>query len=267
MPFIIDEKLKSRAGTQGEGGSKTLEYFILWQGEGEPGTDADVEALLAATAPAMWGNMPLKSRSIAPVSDILWDGYAEYGLRDSSFDTMLSFDTTGGSSHITQSLSTVGRHGPGAIDLRGAIGVTSDSVDGVDITIPAFTWKVGKNFPVASVTNTYLRTLIDTTGTTNSAVWGIYQPGEVLFLGASGRRENGVWNIEGTFSASPNRENFTIGGYNVTRKGGWDYLWCLYHDVKQLGTDGRLRMGKRVAAVYVEQVYPQKPFAALNMEA
>jgi hypothetical protein len=265
MPWIIDEKLKSRAGQLGESGSKTLEYFILWQGEDEPGSDAEVHALLNATAPPLWGNLPLKNTAIDPVSDILWDGRAEYGQRDTSYDSTLAFDTTGGTSHITQSIATIGRHGPGACDLRGAIGVTQDAVDGVDITIPAFAWSEGRNFPVAQVTDTYITNLCLLTGSTNVAQFKQFQPGEVLFLGASGRRENFIWNLEFKFVSSPNRSNFQIAGINVTRKRGHDYLWCQYRPVKVPGTDGALRMWQRVQAVYVEQVYPEKDFSLLGL--
>lgn len=265
MTYIIDEKLKSRAGQLGESGSKTLEYFILWQGEGDPGTDAEVHALLNATAPPLWGNMPLKNTAIEPVSDILWDGRAEYGQRDTSFDSTLAFDTTGGSSHITQSINTIGRHGPGAADLRGAIGVTQDSVDGIDITIPAFAWSEGRNFPIAQVSDTYIRNLCLGTGSTNNATFKQFQRGEVLFLGASGRRENSIWNIEFRFSSSPNRENFQVGGINIAKKHGHDYLWCQHLPVKLPGTDGKLRMWQKIHAVYVEQVYPETDFSLFGL--
>jgi len=42
----------------------------------------------------------------------------------------------GGTEHITHTLQTVGRYPPGVPNYHGAIGVTPDSVEGVDITVP-----------------------------------------------------------------------------------------------------------------------------------
>lgn len=52
-----------------------------------------------------------------------------------------SFDTGGGAQHITQSLANVARYAPPgqtAPNFKGAIGVTADSVEGVDITVPVY---------------------------------------------------------------------------------------------------------------------------------
>ncbi len=73
--------------------------------------------------------------------DGLWDVTVRYSpveLRDTGA-SQFSFDTTGGTQHITQGLaagSTYVPAGQTAPDFRGAIGVTSDSVEGCDIAVP-----------------------------------------------------------------------------------------------------------------------------------
>jgi hypothetical protein len=61
------------------------------------------------------------------------------GLFDSSLDVDVAKQMAdGGTQHITQSLATIQKYAAAgtAPDFGGAIGVTHDSVEGVDITVP-----------------------------------------------------------------------------------------------------------------------------------
>src|SRR5262245_6293465 len=138
MPITVTEKFESRAG---DNSSVDLVYTI-------DGTDDDqaARAALASTAPATHGalNRDDDSLHVEPVGQYLWEGKARYvpsALQPQTGDATFSFDTSGGTQHITQSRQTINKYAPPgktAPDFGGAIGVTHDSVEGVDITVPVF---------------------------------------------------------------------------------------------------------------------------------
>ncbi len=138
MPVEVLEKLESRQVTTGNNPSVELRYTIR-------GTNDDVEARsnLVATAPSFydpygggWFFLPRDTITVQPVGDLLWEGIVRYGTIPPTNESVFSFDTGGGTQHITQSLQTVESYAPSgqtAPDFKGAIGVTADSVEGVDI--------------------------------------------------------------------------------------------------------------------------------------
>jgi len=199
-----------------------------------------------------------------------------------------SFDTGGGTEHITQSLSTKGPFPPTAAFFNGAIGFDGQRVQGVDITVPVFNFTVDVTLSPEVVTPAYIRKLMDLTGKVNSDPFKVrllgvvaqetptWEPGEVLFLGAAGARESfkptgeevptdgrGDWKITLRFSAIPNRKNFSVGDFNVPLKNGWDYLWIAYEDDVDAKAFTRI---KKASAVYVEKVYETAAFKDLGLE-
>ena len=90
-------------------------------------------------------------------------------LNETKLDPV-SFNTTGATTHINQSLLTRGIYAaPGKIapNYRGAIGVSDSGVSGVDVTVPAFEFSVRKKFELVSTS--YLLAVVSMTGRTNSA--------------------------------------------------------------------------------------------------
>ena len=71
-------------------------------------------------------------------------------------------------------------------DFGGAIGVTHDNVEGVDITIPVYSFPETHFLDAAFVTPGYYGTLFNLTGKVNDASFKGLAAGECLFLGASG---------------------------------------------------------------------------------
>src|SRR5258708_1240639 len=103
--------------------------------------DAEIKALLRNTTPASFDGLALDSYNADHQGGGVWKGFRRYaGLED---DDEYTFDTGGGKAKITQSFGTVNSYAPDGLvapDFRGAIGVGDDSVEGVDIVIPAFAW-------------------------------------------------------------------------------------------------------------------------------
>lgn len=136
-----------------------------------------------------------------------------------------SFDTAGGTQHITQGLPVFTNEtlsgfdverrypatGPNAApNLSGAIGVDGDRVQGVDVVVPSFQWTETYDVPSSYVTETYIRSLAKITGTVNNARFRGFPPGEVLFVGSTGSQEwdsekgDGPWQLSFKFVQNPN---------------------------------------------------------------
>ena len=192
----VVEKFESRRITTGRNPVAELHYAVR-------GTNDDVEArnALETASPALydpWGSglifLPRESISIEPVGDLLWDGIVRYGTVPQTNESVFAFDTGGGTQHITHSLQTVGAYAPPtqtAPDFKGAIGVTADSVEGVDIAVPVYHFSETHYLPDVLVTDAYKGVLFSLTGKVNSAAFKGFQAGECLFLGAAGSKRGG----------------------------------------------------------------------------
>jgi len=261
---VIIERYDSRETTVGvENPSVDLLYMV-----GGTEDDAVVRATVEATIPAIYAGLVFQSYHISHQGGGVWEVSVRYGKFESkeTGQSTYSFDTGGGTTHITQSLQTVGSYaspGEDALDFKGAIGVSTESVDGTDITIPVFNFKETHYIPAALVTPAYKVILFHMTGKVNAAPFKGFAPGEVLFLGASGsQRGTEDWEITFSFAASPNVTDLTIGDITGIEKKGWEYLWVRYQDVEDENV-----LVKQPAAVYVEQVYEYADFALLGIGA
>lgn len=199
-----------------------------------------------------------------------------------------SFDTSGGTKHLTKSIQTVyarkvvedgddlqidpetGEVYVEAPDLKGAIGASRDGVAGVDVVDPKL--EITTTRVVRSITLNYLRTLCQLTGGVNNATFMGFPEGEVLFLGATGTyKEPDGWSVVFKFSLSPNETDIelvppdTEGGdptLRIPAKQGHDYLWVAYGGEVVAGAKkGFFQTPK---AAYVERVYYRRDFTKLG---
>jgi len=283
MAIEVYEKFNSREESwnpdEATDNQKTLGYII--QGSDD---DAAVKSALEAAAPAAWGALTTRQFHVEPIGPLLWEGTVRYGRKErqasqpqQTGEATFSFDTTGGTQHITQSLSTSGKYGRRVNgdpimppDFKGAIGVTHDNVEGVDITIPIFAFSITRYIASNQMTAQYVGYLYALTGRVNQAEFAVnvqgvmltFQAGECLFLGASGsQRGTDDWEITFKFAASPNVANLVIGDITVASKKGWEYLWLRYADTAD--TDAKCVV-KRPVAAYVEKVYKDGDFSLLG---
>lgn len=297
MPVTMVEKYLSRPSSGGDNPSCELIYILM-------GSDDEValKAALEAGTPLIHEGLVRKSWAVEPMATEIWTGTVRYGTAEGSKDPestdigtiTLSVDTSGGTQHLTQSLETITRKGyvvdgveQTAPNFYGAINVTHDAVDGVDIVAPAFKFTVTKIFgtkdpipdtdpPEALPDEVKLPEFVDLfklTGKTNQAAFTVtdtisgvsltFEIGEVLFMGArvaEPRADGGVV-ITYEFSASPNVTDLEIGTIAVGDKKGWQYLWVRYADAE----DSAAKMVvKRPIAAYVERVYEPGDFSKLK---
>lgn len=232
-------------------------------------------------------NLRAESYSISYLGDKAWQvtvSYEKIGADDDAQSEpkrrARSFDTSGGTTHITQcqaigsgaTLDFEKRFPDGATNMSGAIGVTEDSVAGVDIVIPALNWTEVYDVPNKYVTSAYIKLVAGLTGTVNNGTFRTFQAGEVLFLGCSGSHEwdeekgNGPWSLSYKFVASPNAgpgqtiPALSIGGITDITKKGHEYLWIRYQS--KVDSDSLLQ---HPVGVYVNKVYRETNFSQLGI--
>ena len=233
---------------------------------GVTGTNDDVEAhdAMLAFAPLTYLELPRQNSELDEVAEDYYEGAVIYGPNEPREvgSSQFQFDTGGGTQRITQSLGTR-RYGTNTPDFKGAIGVTKDSVQGVDITVPVYNFAETHILSADIVTESYKLTLYNLTGKVNTDSFRGKAPGEVLFLGASGStRDAQSWEVTFRFAGSPNKTGLTVGDITDIEKKGWEYLWVLYEDQED---DTANRLVKRPIAVYVEQVFYTDSFAGLGI--
>lgn len=211
-----------------------------------------------------------ESYSVSYLGDDAWQVQIEY-VKDGADDgtqpmkRARSFDTTGGTQHITQAYSEQ-KYGSGAPDQDNAIGVDDNGVSGVDIVVPQLCWTETYDVPNSYVTDAYIKGVAGVTGKTNSGSFRSFAAGEVLFVGCSGSQEwddqkgRGPWSLSFRFVASPNVTGQTIGSVTGISKKGHDYLWVRYESAVESQT-----LIKKPKHVYVNKVYDAAAFSALGI--
>lgn len=272
MPVTVNESYVSRSRVEENGSTRLVLIYTIQ----DAADDEEAMSALVATAPSTFRDKPMLSKRVEEQGGGLWRGEVEYGEAGTGSDAILppdgtkefEFDTIGENTRITQALAEVGIYGEdvltnGAINLEWNRG--EPRVHGVDIVVPKFDWNV--RVIDANISDTYKMTVANMTGRVNNAAWTHqgheFQKGEVLFRGAHGRRRGSEkWDITYSFSYSPNRSNFTVGGINVDSAEGWHYVWVYYRPaLNALQT----KVFMKPVAVIVDQVYEYADFSMLRV--
>jgi hypothetical protein len=273
MAITSTEKPESRSYTEGE--SAELLYTILGTADETAARDE-----LKSTSPLTFNSLDRQPVLVEPSyidednpDNCIWNGIVEYApftplTTPATGESTFQFDTGGGTQHITQSLETTDSAGKtGAADpppdYHKAIGVTEDSVEGVDIALPVYNWSETHYLSTETVTNSYKGDLFRATATYNESSFKGFEPGECLFLGASGsQRSEGDWEINFRFASLPNKTVDDIEGLDSVNKLGWEYVWVRYEDEEDTTANALV---KRPVAVYVERVYEASDFGLLGI--
>ena len=277
MPVTIHEAFDSRAATVGKNDEATLRYILQ-------GTDDDtvVRTTVDATAPADYKGLGQQDYEMRPLGGTpgkeIWEVEVTYSNGTTqkepertqnppqTGDSSFSFNTGGGTQHISQSLATIASYKAVANpnnppDNKQAIGVHGDQVDGVDIVVPVLNFAETHYLALGTVTAAYVKTLARLTGTVNDATFKGFDAGEVLFLGASGsQRGDQDWEIAFNFAANENVTGISVGDIAGIDKQGFHYLWVRYVEVEDQN-----HLTKRPEYVYVEQIYQSRDFSLLGI--
>ena len=215
-------------------------------------------------APATYDGRYLEDWNVREVGNGLWNGTLRYTLNAS--DDEYTFSTGGGTQHITQSLETVSTYAPSGLtapDFEGAIGVSGDRVEGVDIPVRTYQFSETHRFTDTFVASGFKLTLFTLTGCYNNATFKGFAAGECMFLGATGsKRGVDAWSITFNFACTPNISGATVGSITGISKLGWHHLWIRYADY----VDGfAYCLVPRPIAAYVERVAEPADFSDLSI--
>lgn len=250
--------------------NRTIEYIIKSDTRAALNAD-DVAALdaLDLVAPADYDGLRRTNLAVEQISElpVIFIGTATYGVNDSqartpgTFEYEFEYGTE--NENIKFAISKVAAYtespGDTAADHGLAINVQPDGeVEGVDIFAPTSTFSLNFTNNSSFFTSTRRNLIQNLTGKTNSDIWQGHQPGELLFLGASGRiANNGESTLKLSFSRRANVTGLAIGGITGINKKGWEYLWVSYGRE----VDGAAnRMKVKPQAAYVMQVYESASF-------
>jgi len=270
----VTEQWESPEGTNQGDDPQIRQTYIISDYEEMGDAEDALNAYLIATYKGVGDDYPVY-RNLVPTrvwverkNDDTWLGTVTWGaLAISAIGSagQFSFDTTGGTQHITHSLQTVHNYAASgtAPNFQGAIGVTKDSVDGCDITVPVYKFTETHRIATAFITGAYKATVFRLSGAVNSDAFRGFSAGEVLFLGATGGPQTqNFWEITYHFAASPNVSGLKIGAITGIEKRGWDYLWVRYEDA--VDDDAKILI-KKPLSVHVERVYEYLPFSSLGI--
>lgn len=204
-------------------------------------------------------------------ADSYWDVVARYAksvipappeVGQSEYSFEIGTTTT----RIMRSLQTIAQISASgytpAPDFKQAINVDDNGVNGVDILTPEGRFAERHFLPDVDVDGAYRGTLLRLAGTVNGATWRGEAKGQILFLGARGRKRqsDAVWEIEYNFAFSVNATGIVIGDVTVPAKEGWEYLWTYAVPESAGGT-----IVPTPRAAYVERVYPYGDFTLLGL--
>lgn len=257
----------------------------------------EVNTWLAANVPALYGVLWLQDFDIDPQGGGCWFVDAQYGdvRRDGmgkpdgtgapldpqgeptppaepnrppdeeGLGPEYSFEVTGEPVRITQSRdiasSISSETGVAPPDCHFAIGLTKDSVEGVDKEVGIL--QVSETRKFRRITRKYLDTLTEMCGTVcdSKGFWG-WKHREVKFDGASGQGHNdGTWTVTFRFSIRKTRFLVPVAqGMVLGQVAGWDYIDVLYG--KEIDADTLLRVP---VAAYVHVIFDESDFSKLGI--
>ena len=270
MAITVVEQFKGR--TERVGVSAQIPFLVTGAAD-----EDEVKTAIEDSTPTSYADMPRYEVEISErINPATWRVVVHYkadeetpdpeSTDDDRAEPTFSFDIGAGTQHITQSLNTLHRYGPNAVDLGGAIGFDGENVVGVDIVIPTFIFSETLIVPASQVTFAYKAKIFYVVGKTNSASFRGFSAGEVMFLGAGGscRGDNpdDDWEIAFKFAVSPNETGLTVGSISGIAKKSWEYLWVQYG--KSVDTTKKVLI-KRPVAVYIEQVCDETSFSVLGL--
>lgn len=287
MAYTLREAYLSGELTGGANRSGSREFFVF--GVESPPTSNTETAILNAvrqSAQAEFDGMPIASISVKQIAPTVWSATVSYSPAESDPPAeysgfLTTFSTNGGNETVYLAidqgrLSLTSEEPLDCTDHGLQIGVSADgSVEGVSIVTPKFEFTETHFLPLATVSASYVTSVMEMTGTVNQDEFRNFPAGSVLFLGASGgiRADKGDWSISYQFAVSPNRD-LTVSellgdpnvpfGTNYIPKQGHEYLWMTYEKiVDPTGSPGVVTT--RPTGAYVSRVYRIADFSVLGI--
>lgn len=192
------------------------------------------------------------------------DGFSQYvvtvpyaaGNRQNGSYTF-DFDATGATIKIKAAKEHVQSYPTAGNPHKASIGVTSDGkVEGADIIIPALKFTITFSHPSGVVTIPFARLLSRAAGHTNLNAYLSHDPGELLFLGATGSDgSEAEAQVKYMFASSENVTDLSFGDITDIVKQGHQLAWVEFKDEADAGA-----AVVQPKAVHIERVYDPLDF-------
>jgi len=217
-----------------------------------------------AVVSSPFGTLHRQDVKIAPTGYDTWSVDVPFAKKkNETGEYTLSFDTTGGTVHLTTSKETIGQYPIGAApDFKQSIGVKKDAVDGADIIIPSLKLTVSFKHKFGVITLPQIKQISAITGTVNSTTFLTFAPGEVLFTGATGSEgTDSDTTVQYSYVMSENAVGLAFGDVAGVAKKGHELAWIKFTDAVDAGPPKRPI--KKPQFVYVERVYESTDFATI----
>lgn len=225
----------------------------------------EATALLESTMPTRLGPLYPHHAKVSPVADNIWDGEAIYSSAKPLSQPIYSIEIGVSTSRFTNSLMTVGSYSNGdpIPDFNGAIGVTKDGIEGVDVNVPTFAWNERHLLPDSQINMAYLQVIYNAIAKMNIDPFRIFDVGEALLIGCTMNQSQELpgWEANFRWIGSVNATNFQVGPITVAEKYGHDYLWTYYRSSTNNGNTVQIPY-----AVFVERVYQFTDLSALQLD-
>ena len=227
--------------------------------------EADVRTEVLNTAPSEVEGLPLGQVVVTAVDWKVWEATLTYTYRElERVDSTWSFNAAGANTHINHSLGTVRAYalksGRAAPNFFGAINVTKDDVQGLDVMVPQMTFSETHKYDPATVNTGFLKKIHDYTGHVNTGMFRNFASGEVLFTGASGSYNDTLVTVTFNFQVGKNID-LNVAGTTVS-KGAFQYMWVYYEEAEDASSE---TIVKEPVAAYVERIYPNVQFSLLGL--
>ena len=183
------------------------------------------------------------------------------------------FDTTGGREEVFHGELLRGRPGPGVasppdpgnlIRWNGRNGAAFQ-LRGVSKIVSSMHESCVAVHRESELTGSFRRRIMELTGCVNSRAFHSWEPGEVLFLGASGgvpfRNDQGVLLVEVTyrFAIRRNTADLRFAGVSLGQAEGWHVPWSITSPDYAGSTP-------RVLGAYLSSIYEKGDFSRLKLE-
>lgn len=185
-------------------------------------------------------------------------------------DGTFAYEFGSESEHIDRALAQV-HYGGDAERIGDLVNVTDEEVGGLEVNAPIIDLTEEHVFGEASFSPSIRRALRDQVQKTNNAAFREFAIGEVLFVGASARKQAKRWYVTFQFRIRRNVEHLSFTTYSTrgvqtvqdVLKLGWQYLWVESIRLPFASDPTKMRIVPR--AVHVATVYESVDFAVLGI--
>ena len=250
-----------------------------WMYLGDAEDDAAAQLAFDAGLPGFYLGSPQLDYRATHMGNGVYLAEVHYGLAPplSIGETVWEIDNSAGREKIYQSKSTVRRQrahtGDPLIDFGGAIGVTDEGVEGVEIFVGGGKMTAKRRYIQGDFASNYVEQveqLLCNPPRTNDAefsfIWQgqtyTFAAGELLMVGIHGSTVDlQRVEVDHEFMISRNRTDIPLQGFDATvSKNGHEAYWISFQKTVSNG-----RMSKRPIQYNAEQVYDAGDFSILQI--